>query len=282
MSHGSGRDPRYDERFLRNFGIMDAKTQAKIRQTKVAIGGLGLGGSIFIDLVRLGFTRFHIADPDTYERTNVNRQRLARENTVGRRKDDCLIEEARAISPGVEIEVFREGVSLANVDRFLDGVDWVVDVVDVYAMAEKLALNERARAKGLPVASCGSLGFTGSVVIFDQTTPSFAELAGVSLDRPPLESLRNFLQFIAPEIPPYMADQLYRAMDRSTHIPFVVPGVEVAAAVAAAQIAGQVTGLGPRIRAPQGIFMDPLNGRTELYRASYSARVFEVPFKKAA
>jgi molybdopterin/thiamine biosynthesis adenylyltransferase len=273
-------NPLYRERFLRNIGLMDEEGLERIRSTAIAIGGLGLGGAIFLNLVRLGFTQFHIADPDTYDRTNINRQRLAKENTIGRRKDDCLIEEARAINPDVEIKAFREGVNPGNVEAFLKGVDWVIDVVDVYAMAEKLALNETARRKGLPVASCGSLGFSGSVIVFDSSTPSFAELAGVSLSRPPIESLRNFLQFIAPEVPSYMAEQLYRALDHSTHIPFAVPGVEIAAATAAAQVAQQVLGLGKPVRAPHGIFIDSLSGRSEIFEASYKARVFELPARK--
>jgi molybdopterin/thiamine biosynthesis adenylyltransferase len=274
----------YKERFLRNIGIMDEKGLETIRSTSIAVGGLGLGGAIFLNLVRLGFERFNIADPDSYDRTNFNRQRMAKENTIGRRKDDCLVEEAKAINPDVRIEMFRDGVKPSNAEKFLEGMDWVIDVIDVYAMEDKLALNRTARRMGLPVASCGSLGFTGSVIVFDASTPSFEELAGVSLSNPPLESLRNFLQFIAPEIPPYMADQLYRAMDHSIHIPFAVPGVEVAAATAAAQVANQVLGLGKRVLAPKGIFFDSLSGRSEIFEASYRARVFEQPrrVRKAA
>lgn len=270
------------ERFLRNLGIMDEKGLKKIQSTPIAIGGLGLGGSIFINLVRLGFKHFHVADPDIYERTNFNRQRLAKESTTGLRKDDCLIKEALDINPEITVRAFKEGVSPSNVNEFLKGMKWVVDVIDVYAMEAKLALNARARELHLPVASCGSLGFSGSVVIFDPTSPSFAELSGVSLERSSLENVQNFLQFIAPEIPPYMADQLFRAMDHSTHIPFVVPGVETAAATAAAQIAGQVLGLSPEIRAPQGIFMDPLTGTAQIFEASFKVRKFRAPSQKKA
>ena len=78
----------------------------KVQGTGIAVAGLGMGGAILINLVRLGFKRFNIADPDIYERTNINRQRLAREDTLGRRKDECLIEEARAIFPEAELRAF--------------------------------------------------------------------------------------------------------------------------------------------------------------------------------
>lgn len=273
----------YRERFTRNLGIADDAGQERIRTTRIAIGGLGLGGSIFLNLVRLGFERFHVADPDVYERNNCNRQRLAKETTVGRRKDDCLIEAARAVNPDVQVRAFPEGVKPDNVEEFLSGIDWVIDVIDVFAMEDKLALNEAARAKGLPVASCGSLGFTGSVVVFQHPScPSFAELTGVSRDLSDADNVRNFAQFIAPAVPGYMAEQFRRSMDRSTHIPFAVPGVETAAAAAAAQVAKQVLGLGPLVNAPQGIFLDALNGTAEIFTADHRARSFADPLGEAS
>ncbi len=76
----------YRERFLRSIGIFTEEQLYKFKSTKIAIGGLGLGGSIFLNLVRMGFENFHIADPDTFERTNINRQRMAKETTIGMRK----------------------------------------------------------------------------------------------------------------------------------------------------------------------------------------------------
>ncbi|OFZ18459.1 MAG: hypothetical protein A2X94_00500 [Bdellovibrionales bacterium GWB1_55_8] len=275
-------DSFYRERFLRNIGIMNEAQLLRIKNTRIAMGGLGLGGSVFINLVRTGFEKFHIADPDVYERTNINRQRLAKEPTLGRRKDDSLLEEARAINPSIEVEVFREGVKQHNVAQFLNGVDWVVDVVDLFAMLDKLALNEEAHIRKIPVASCGALGFGGAVVVFDQQGPSFAELTGISRDNSYEENSRRFLQFITPEIPAYMEKQLLRALNRSTHIPFVVPGVEIAAAIATTEIAKQILQLGEKVVAPYGIYFDPVNLRIQKFLASYQARVVGAPERKAA
>lgn len=268
----------YKERFLRNMGIMDEKQLQQIKNTKVAVAGLGLGGSIFIDLVRLGFENFHIADPDIYERTNINRQRCAKESTIGVRKDEALLKEARDINPDIKVKVFEKGVQLENLFEFLDGVKWVVDVVDVFAMKQKLALNAEANRRGIPVASCGALGFGAAVIVFTKGGPTFAELTGMSPQYDFVKNLERFLQFIAPEIPDYMADQLFRAMNRSTHIPFVCPGVEISAAFAASEIAKHMLNLGKRPVAPDGIYIDPSQLKIELFKADYRARVL----KKAA
>ena len=263
-------NPLYRERFLRNIGIMDESQLAKIKETSIAIGGLGLGGSIFINLVRMGFEKFHVSDPDTYERTNVNRQRLAKESTIGKRKDEALIGEALDINPDLQITSFGEGISTRNVRAFLEGIDYVVDVVDVFALTEKLALNAEAARRGLPTASCGAVGFACSVVVFDRSTPTFAELTGMRADEPYEENIKKFVTFICPQVPTYMEDQLERAMRKESYIPFVSPGVEIAAAFAASEIAKDILKLGVRARAPTGIHIDPVKLQIELYEASHA------------
>ncbi|QDK45879.1 hypothetical protein DOM22_12315 [Bdellovibrio sp. ZAP7] len=270
-------DQHYKERFLRSIGIFTEGQLEKMKNTKIAVGGLGLGGSIFINLVRMGFENFHIADPDTFERTNINRQRMAKETTIGMRKDECSLAEARAINPAVKIKVFPEGVKKANLDEFLKGVDWVVDVVDLFAMEDKLALNVEAHKRGIPVASCATLGFSGSVVVFNKNTPSFAEQTGISDKLPYEENLSRFLRFICPEVPTYLWGQLIHAMDRSSYIPFVTPGGETSAAVAASEIAKNVVGMGKTVHSPNGIFVDVAQVKTTIFEASYKARALNIP-----
>lgn len=240
----------------------------EIQKTSIAIGGLGLGGSVFLNLVRMGFENFHIADPDTYERTNINRQRMAKESTLQMRKDDALIREAQDINPNVRIRAFSEGVNANNVKDFLEGIDWVVDVVDVFAIPEKLALNAEASRRKLPLASSGSIGFSASVVIFDQSTRSFADLSGMSVSSSDEENIRRFVRFIAPRIPEYMKVQLDKALRRESHIPFVVPGVEIAAAFVTSEIAKQILKIGELVRAPYGIHIDPVDLKIEKYNVA--------------
>jgi len=278
--------PQYKERFLRSIGIVDETQLNKIKHTSIAIAGLGLGGAIFIDLVRMGFENFHIADPDIFERTNINRQRLAKESTIGKRKDQSAYDEAKDINPDVRIKIFSEGVKPGNLSEFLKGIDWVVDVVDLFALPDKLALNEEARRRNIPVASCSTYGFSGTIVIYNSKTPSFASCTGMSLDNPHETNLTNFLQYMGPEVPAYMREQLYKAIDKSTYIPFVVPGGEITAAFATTEIVKNILSIGKITWAPTGIFADSFNSRVDLFEASYKARKLDLPTlhtrKKAA
>lgn len=265
-------DKNYRQRFLRSVGIVTEDQLQKIENTRIAVAGLGLGGSVFINLVRMGFEKFHIADPDTFERTNINRQRMAKELSIGFRKDDCAVAEAKAINPDVNIKVFRSGVKPANLNEFLQDVDWVVDVVDVFALPDKLGLHVESRKRNIPVASCATLGFSGSVIIFNSTTPSFSELTGIDLTQSHEVNIQNFLQFMAPFIPDYMQAQLFAAMDQSTYIPFVVPGGEIAAAFATTEIVKNILNIGKINLAPVGIFVDAFSSKIELFEANSKAR----------
>ena len=258
----------YKERCQRQIGIMDEEGLELIHGAGVAVAGLGMGGSIFINLVRLGIGRFHVADPDNFERSNANRQREAKEDTVGVRKDDALIAEARRINPAVQIKTFPKGVQPDNVAEYLEGMDFLVDVVDIWAMPAKLAVNAEARRRGVVTASCATLGFGCSVIIFDHKGPSFAELSGMDPALDPLVNLDRFGRFIAPEIPAYMMAQVRKAMARQGHIPFVVSGVEAAGAMCSAEVARHLLGMGGGVVAPKGVYLDPIRSRLEVFEAS--------------
>jgi molybdopterin/thiamine biosynthesis adenylyltransferase len=268
-------DDLYRERFARTIGIMSEEELERIRSTKVGVAGLGMGGSTFINLVRMGFERFHVADPDVYERTNINRQRAAKESTVHKRKDDSLIAEAQDINPAIEIDVFREGVQAENMERWLDGLDWIVDVIDIYAMEPKLLMNERAHELGIPVASSATLGYGAVVLVFDSSTPSFSQLSGITSGMSNAQALELFVRMMFPEVPAYMLAQAQLAMEGKGHIPFVVTGVEFSAALVVLEITKQILGIGTCPRAPEGIFCEPLDLRLEQFTSRSAAGASE-------
>jgi molybdopterin/thiamine biosynthesis adenylyltransferase len=222
-----------------------------------------MGGSQFINLARLGVERFHVADPDIFERTNINRQRGALESTIRVRKDEALIAAALDINPAISVTTFPEGVQAHNVDTFLDGLDWVIDTVDVYALDCKLLLHEGARERDLPVISSATLGHGGVVMVFDSSTPSFAELSGIGSGTDRAEGLARFVEMLMPEVPEYMRAQAERAMAGEGHIPFVVTGVEFAAGIVVVELLNHTLGMGTAPKAPKGIYCDPVALRLE-------------------
>ena len=79
-------------------------------------------------LARLGVSRFHISDPDSFEVVNFNRQNCSGVSTIGSAKVEVLRKKILDINPEAQIEVFAEGVRRENLEDFLQIRDKYKDV----------------------------------------------------------------------------------------------------------------------------------------------------------
>lgn len=162
----------------KNEGAFSREQLERLGNARVAVGGLGAYGTGAIGLAQLGVGRgprglLRIADPDTYERHNANRQMEASVSQIGRNKTDVIAARIRDLIPEIHLETVPAGVTMDNLDAFLDGVDLVVDAVDFLRPDVKLELHRRARARGIPVAT-GLLVNKGAVgYFFAPDSPSF-------------------------------------------------------------------------------------------------------------
>ncbi|KAF5051153.1 ThiF family protein [anaerobic digester metagenome] len=165
-----------DLAFARNHGLISIDEQDVISRAVVAIPGLGgVGGQHLISLVRTGFRNFRLAEPDSFELVNINRQFGASTVSLGRSKLEIMIAHARAINPHVVIEPFPEGVTPENLDTFLRGAEVVVDSLDFFAFHIRRKLFMRAHELGIPVVTAGPLGFSTAVLLFTPDGMPFDE-----------------------------------------------------------------------------------------------------------
>jgi molybdopterin/thiamine biosynthesis adenylyltransferase/nitroreductase len=142
--------------------------QSALHATRVLVAGCGsVGGAIVEPLVRLGVGGVILADPDTYELHNINRQACFLHD-VGLPKPIVLAERARSISPFVDLSTFTEGVTTDNVDEILDGVTIVFDGIDnATSPWEKYLLHKHAVERRLPVVAGADLGGQPTLYVFD-------------------------------------------------------------------------------------------------------------------
>jgi len=97
----------YGQAFSRNIGWITEQEQQVLRETRVAIAGMGgVGGSHLLTLTRLGIGRFSLSDFDRFGVENFNRQAGARLSSVGRPKLETLVEMALDINPHLDIRTF--------------------------------------------------------------------------------------------------------------------------------------------------------------------------------
>lgn len=139
----------YDEMTTRNRGFVTAEEQARLRAARVLIPGVGgMGGAAFVALVRAGVGRFVIADIDTFEVSNLNRQLFATLDTMGRPKAEAARAGALRINPEAEIELLG-GEWTEALDRLIPAADVVVNGMDDAAAG--VHLYRRAKAYGRTV-----------------------------------------------------------------------------------------------------------------------------------
>jgi molybdopterin/thiamine biosynthesis adenylyltransferase len=145
-------DP-YLERTKRNhFWVNGVDGQLRIKKLRVSVAGLGgMGSNIAEILVRLGVVNLKIADPDTIDLSNLNRQVIANLGTVGQRKADASAHELQTLDTGLNLKVFPDGVHAQNIREFVDGADLIVNEIDVLHVDKHLCLLEEARRQNVPV-----------------------------------------------------------------------------------------------------------------------------------
>ncbi|NRA84907.1 MAG: ThiF family adenylyltransferase [Gammaproteobacteria bacterium] len=157
----------YDKAFSRNIGWVTEAEQQQLRQAKVAIAGAGgVGGVHLLTLSRLGIGNFHIADFDTFEIHNFNRQSGAFMSTIDQEKVRVMERMALDINPEMSIKSFDQGVNADNVDLFLQDVDIYVDSLDFFALEARKLVFQRCYENNIPVITAAPLGMGCAFLCF--------------------------------------------------------------------------------------------------------------------
>ncbi|MDP2963850.1 MAG: ThiF family adenylyltransferase [Sulfurimicrobium sp.] len=191
----------YENAFSRNLGIVDSVEHARLRQSTVAIAGMGgVGGDYLISLVRAGVGGFHIAEFDEFELANFNRQYGANTRTLGRRKIEVMLEYALEINPELRVKIFDKGISTGNIDEFLSNVDLVVDGVDVFAVDIHPLLINSASARGLVTIAAVPLGLGAGILAFGPGGMSYDNYFAISPDMSEEEKIIQFALGFSPEM----------------------------------------------------------------------------------
>ena len=189
----------YEQAFRRNIGILTPDEQKKIRKAKVAIVGCGgVGGSHLLSLTRLGVTQFHIADMDTFDIVNIQRQSGATAHTLEKNKALAMKEMALSINPHINVKVFDKGVTELNINEFLEGVDILLDGIDFFSVDMRRKLFMSARQAGVYTVTAGPLGFGSALMVFSPEGMSFDRYFDIDDSMTYLQKLIAFAVGLAP------------------------------------------------------------------------------------
>lgn len=153
--------------FARTELLLGRTALDKLRSCHVAVFGIGgVGGYTVEALARSGVEHFTLVDSDTVSVTNLNRQIIALQDTIGRYKVDVMAERIKNINPEAVVEVHRCFFLHENQDEFdFSKYDYVVDAVDT--VAAKIAIIMKAKEAGVPVVSSMGAGNKMNPAMFE-------------------------------------------------------------------------------------------------------------------
>lgn len=147
-----------NDRFSRSYRVFGEDNMERIINSRVIVFGLGgVGGAAAEALARAGVGTLGIVDKDMVDITNINRQIIATDKTVGMNKTDALEERLVTINPDLKINkynLFYLPETAEEID--LSEYDFVVDCID--NVTAKLELIERCEKLGIPIISSMGTG----------------------------------------------------------------------------------------------------------------------------
>ena len=129
----------------------------------VGAGGLGCPASLY--LASSGVGRLTIADADTVDLTNLQRQILYRTDSVGATKVAEARKALAAINPEVEIVPLASRVTGEDAGSLVAAADVVLDCSDNFATRH--ALNRACVAHAKPLVAGAAIRMDGQLMVFD-------------------------------------------------------------------------------------------------------------------
>lgn len=153
------------ERYSRHIILKEVggKGQQKLLNSKVLIiGAGGLGAPIALYLAAAGIGTIGIADADSVDLSNLQRQVIHFTPDIGKPKVISAKEKIQAINPDVQVRTYQQWVSAANIMELISQYDFVVDGTDNFAA--KFLINDACVLAGKPYSHGGILQFVGQTI----------------------------------------------------------------------------------------------------------------------
>lgn len=257
-------------RFSRNLGFITAAEQHRLADATVCVAGAGGdGGQLAIALARLGIGTLRLADPETFEVENINRQAGSAQSTVGWNKAEVVSELIRDINPDASVVVLPEGITADNVDAFVAGADVVVDEMEYTRHWLAVSVARAARRHGVPDVMGLNIGFGCCVTSFVPGGRTVERHLGLdeTADIEEIAAAHVSLRRWIPRLPRY-ADLAVLGLVEGRRIsaPSVVVGVDLAAGATATEVLNHLIRRRAPVTAPRYLWFDAMEGRGRVIR----------------
>ncbi len=162
----------YKERHSRSLPLLGEDGLYRLKSANVAVFGIGgVGGYAAEALCRAGIGSIDIYDHDMVSVSNLNRQIIATESTIGLAKVNAMRDRMLDISSGMQVGAHQIFYSPENADSIdLSKYDYIVDAID--SVPSKLELITRTKELSVPIISAMGAG--------NKLDPTRLEVADIS------------------------------------------------------------------------------------------------------
>ena len=145
---------------------MDIAGQQKLVDANVLIVGMGgLGCPVGMYLAAAGVGHLILADDDTVEITNLQRQIAHSQADIGSSKVESVAETLKGLNPKVRITAMNQRLEEKDLDNQMSTVDVVVDASDNFTT--RFAINRACSKTKTPLVSGAAIRMEGQVTVFD-------------------------------------------------------------------------------------------------------------------
>jgi len=147
-----------ENQFTRTKMLIGDNGLEKLSNAHIAVFGIGGVGSYTTEaLARVGIGKLDLIDNDVISVTNINRQIIALNSTIGKDKVEVAKERVLDINPNCEVKTYKSFFSPETSDSFdFSKYDYVVDAID--SVTGKLELILKSQESNTPIISCMGTG----------------------------------------------------------------------------------------------------------------------------
>lgn len=149
-----------DDIYQRTKIIVGKENIEKIKSMHIIICGIGGVGSFVVEaLARIGVGKLTIIDKDNVDITNINRQLIALNSTIGKVKVEVAKERILDINSNIEVSALCSNITKENIDDIIsikESIDYVVDCVD--NVEAKIAIMSKCNLEDIKCISCMGMG----------------------------------------------------------------------------------------------------------------------------
>lgn len=164
-------------RYSRQISVAEIEETGQIclLSSKVAIIGCGaLGSMVAMQLAAAGVGNIVIADFDTIDISNLQRQFFFNTDEAGNPKADILAARMYGINPGCKVEIVRKMIDKKLANHIFQDCDFIIDATD--NPASKMMIEDVCESLGKYCCVAGVSGFNGQVMTIKPGGLKFGDL----------------------------------------------------------------------------------------------------------